>query len=147
MEFIKSIYKVSDEVVFGKEFKILKELPKGRIYMKIGGSLSEHEEYFYAYEENGMLEYKIIDDNSGMPSIANTSDSHFAKNLRRFRNDNALTQVELAELAGISSKYVYKLEGGEANPSIVVLNMLSKALAVPITSFFLDEDRRKVDFD
>ena len=51
--------------------------------MKIGGSLSEHEEYFYAYEENGMLEYKIIDDNSGMPSIANTSDSHFAKNLRR----------------------------------------------------------------
>ena len=71
----------------------------------------------------------------------------FAKNLRRFRNDNALTQVELAELAGISSKYVYKLEGGEANPSSVVLNMLSKALAVPITSFFLDEDRRKVDFD
>ena len=58
MEFIKSIYKVSDEVVFGKEFKVLKELPKGRIYMKIGGSLSEHEEYFYAYEENGMLEYK-----------------------------------------------------------------------------------------
>lgn len=83
MEFIKSIYKVSDEVVFGKEFKVLKELPKGRIYMKIGGGLSEHEEYFYAYEENGMLEYKIIDDNSDMPSIANTSDSHFAKNLRR----------------------------------------------------------------
>lgn len=83
MEFIKSIYKVSDEVVFGKEFKVLKELPKGRIYMKIGGSLSEHEEYFYAYEENGMLEYKIIDDNSGMPSIANTSNSHFAENLRR----------------------------------------------------------------
>ena len=51
--------------------------------MKIGGSLSEHEEYFYVYEENGMLEYKIIDDNSGMPSIANTSDSHFAKNLKR----------------------------------------------------------------
>ena len=66
MEFIKSIYKVSDEVVFGKEFKILKELPKGRIYMKIGGSLSEYEEYFLAYEENGMLEYKIIDDNDKM---------------------------------------------------------------------------------
>ena len=83
MEFIKSIYKVSDEVVFGKKFKVLKELPKGRIYMKIGGNLSEYPEYFLAYEENGMLEYKIIDDNFGMPSIANTSDSHFAKNLRR----------------------------------------------------------------
>ena len=32
MEFIKSIYKVSDEVVFGKEFKVLKEIPK--IYEK-----------------------------------------------------------------------------------------------------------------
>ena len=32
MEFIKSIYKVSDEVVFGKEFKILKRLCSG--YLK-----------------------------------------------------------------------------------------------------------------
>ena len=47
MEFIKSIYKVSDEVMFGKEFKVLKELPKGRIYMKIGGGLSEYPEYFF----------------------------------------------------------------------------------------------------
>lgn len=83
MEFIKSIYKVSDDIVFGKEFRVLKELPKGRIYMKIGGSLSEYPEYFLAYEENGMLEYKIIDDNFGMPSMANTSDSSFAKGLRK----------------------------------------------------------------
>lgn len=83
MEFIKMISKASNDVEFGKKFKVLKELPKGRIYMKIGGELSEYPEYFFAYEENGILEYKIIDDNSGMPSITNTSDSHFAKNLRR----------------------------------------------------------------
>lgn len=69
--------------MFGKEFRVLKELPKKRIYMKIGGNLSEYPEYFLAYEEGGMLEYKIIDDDFGMPSMANTSDSNFAKNLRR----------------------------------------------------------------
>ena len=30
-----------------------------------------------------MLEYKIIDGNFGIPSIANTSDSNFAKGLRK----------------------------------------------------------------
>lgn len=70
--------------MFGKKFKVLKELPKKRIYMKIGGmDISSYPEYFLAYEENGMLEYKIIDDNFGMPSMANTSNTHFAKNLRR----------------------------------------------------------------
>ena len=83
MEFIKLINEVNNDVEFGKEFRVLKELPKGRIYMKIGGSLSEYTEYFLAYEENGMLEYKIIDDNFGIPSMSNTSDSSFAKGLRK----------------------------------------------------------------
>lgn len=63
--------------MFGKEFKILKELPK--IYKKVG---DDYPEYFWAYEENGLLEYIIIDDNFGQPSLANTHDGDYAKKLR-----------------------------------------------------------------
>ena len=43
--------------MFGKEFKVLKEIPK--IYEKVG---DDYPEYFLAYEKEGILEYKIIDE-------------------------------------------------------------------------------------
>ena len=77
----------------------------------------------------------------------------FAKNLKRFRRQNGLTQNELAEISGISFKYIYKLEtdykkpDGSSNPSINCLDILAKSLCVSVISFFLDEDCNKVDFD
>ena len=52
--------------MFGKEFKVLKELPN--IFEKVGEG---YPEYFYAYEDGGMLEYYILDDNFGQPSASN----------------------------------------------------------------------------
>ena len=69
--------------MFGKKFKVIKRLPFGKIYMKIGGNASTYSEYFFAYESEGMLEYKIIDNDFGMPSLANTDDGSFAKHLRK----------------------------------------------------------------
>lgn len=90
--------------MFGKRFRVLKELPKGRIYMKIGYSIpNDFPEYFLAYEENGILEYKIIDDNFGMPSIANTSDSHYARNLRRLCNGYLKELIKLGYIELIDS--------------------------------------------
>ena len=63
--------------MFGKEFKVLKGLPK--IFEKVG---NDYPEYFWAYEKNGLLQYCIIDDNFGQPSPANTSNSDYAKKLR-----------------------------------------------------------------
>ena len=71
----------------------------------------------------------------------------FAKNLRRFRKENGLSQVELADVSGISFKYIYKLERGKANPSIKVVDILAKSLGVASISFFLDEDGNKIEFD
>ena len=63
--------------MFGKEFKVLKELP--RIFKKVGDS---YPEYFLAYEENGELDYCIMDDKFGQPSLANTHKGEYAQKLR-----------------------------------------------------------------
>lgn len=70
-----------------------------------------------------------------------------ATNLKKFRHENGLTQSELAEISGLSFKYIYKLESGLGNPSIKILNILSKSLGVSIIKFFLDESGNKVDFE
>ena len=66
------------ENMFGKEFKVLKELPS--IYKKVGDN---YPEYFWAIEEKGMLEYCIIDDNFCQPSPANDNNGDYAKKLRK----------------------------------------------------------------
>ena len=76
-----------------------------------------------------------------------TIEECFSKKLRKFRKENGLTQSGLAEVSGISFKYVYKLEKGEANPTIKIVDILAKTLGVPTISFFLDEEGNKIDFD
>lgn len=73
--------------MFGNEFKVLKELPK--IFERIG---DDYPEYFWAYEENGLLEYCIIDDKFGQPSPANYHDGEYAKKLRK-RSGNILESL------------------------------------------------------
>lgn len=63
--------------MFGKEFKVLKELPT--IFKRVG---DDYPECFWAYEENGKLEYYIIDNNFGQHSPANYHDGVYAKKLR-----------------------------------------------------------------
>ena len=73
--------------MFGRRFKVLKELPS--IFVKVG---DEYPEYFYAYDENGELEYYIIDNNFGQPSPANTHDGKYARMLR-YRSSNILKDL------------------------------------------------------
>ena len=73
--------------MFGRRFKVLKELPS--IFVKVG---DEYPEYFYAYDENGELEYYIIDNNFGQPSPANTHDGEYARILR-YRSSNILKDL------------------------------------------------------
>lgn len=72
--------------------------------------------------------------------------SFFADKLKQFRLENGLTQMELAENSGLSHKYIYRLETGEANPSIQIVNMLARTLGVPFTAFFIDEDGNNIEF-
>lgn len=51
-----------------------------------------------------------------------------ASNLRRLRHDRAMTQEELADRAGISARYVGKIERANVSASVTVLGRLAKAL-------------------
>lgn len=53
-----------------------------------------------------------------------------AVNLRRLRHDKELTQEELADRAGISARYVGKIERANVSASVSVLGRLATALDV-----------------
>ncbi len=53
-----------------------------------------------------------------------------AVNLRQARHDKDLTQEELAHRAGISSRYVGKIESAKVSASVTVLGQLAIALEV-----------------
>ena len=63
--------------MFGKKFKVLKELPY--IHEKVG---DRYPEYLIAREENGLLIYEIMDEYFGFPSLANTDNGAYAIKLR-----------------------------------------------------------------
>ena len=75
-------------MLFGKDFKVLKELPN--VYKLVGDG---YPEYFWAYEENGFLEYCILDDDFGQPSPANHVDTPYAIKLRT-RSEEILRELE-----------------------------------------------------
>lgn len=53
-----------------------------------------------------------------------------AINLRRLRHDRQLTQEELAERAGLSSRYVGAIERADVSASVTVLGQIAEALGV-----------------
>ncbi len=53
-----------------------------------------------------------------------------AINLRRVRHDKKLTQEELAHRAGISARYVGKIERANVSASVSVLGRLARALDI-----------------
>ena len=53
-----------------------------------------------------------------------------AANLRRLRHERQLTQEDLAEKAGISSRYVGAVERADVAASVTVLGQIAQALGV-----------------
>ena len=52
------------------------------------------------------------------------------KNLRQLRHDKGWSQEEFAHLAGIHRTYISDLERGARNPTIKIIEQLTKALGV-----------------
>lgn len=50
--------------------------------------------------------------------------------MKRIRKGQKRRQIDVAEEAGIDSSYYARIERGEANPSLEVLNAIVKALHV-----------------
>jgi transcriptional regulator with XRE-family HTH domain len=53
-----------------------------------------------------------------------------AANVRRFRNERGWTQDDLADLVGLSARYVGQIERSQASMSVTVLGRLAEALRV-----------------
>lgn len=53
-----------------------------------------------------------------------------ATNLRRMRHDLKLTQEELAERSGLSSRYIGSIERADVSASVTVLGQIAHALNI-----------------
>jgi len=54
------------------------------------------------------------------------------KHLKERRNQLGITQLDLADLAGISANTLYKIERGQANPTLKVLIKLADVLGMDL---------------
>ena len=63
-----------------------------------------------------------------MPDIQ----ERFGRNLRKLREKKGLSQEKLAQLADLHRTYVSGVERGERNISLVNIERLANALAVPL---------------
>lgn len=69
------------------------------------------------------------------------------REVRAFRNTLGINISDLAAATGISVGMLSKIENGMTSPSLTTLQALSRALSVPVTSFFRRyEERRSVTF-
>ncbi len=57
----------------------------------------------------------------------------FGEAIRNRRKELGITQPHLAELATVSTNTLYKLERGQGNPSLEVLNKLAEVLGMELT--------------
>lgn len=60
----------------------------------------------------------------------------FAKNLKRLRNERDISQMELADIANLSTTFINEIENERKWPSIESLTKLVKALGVEPNQFF-----------
>jgi len=56
-----------------------------------------------------------------------------------YRKKKGLTIREFADSSGISTSLISQIERGQANPSLSVLELLAKALNVPLYTLFINE--------
>jgi transcriptional regulator with XRE-family HTH domain len=66
-----------------------------------------------------------------------------AINLRRERHDRKMTQEDLADRAGLSSRYLGSIERGAVSASVTVLGQLAKALRVSACDLISQPQQRK----
>lgn len=56
-----------------------------------------------------------------------------ARRIRELRTKRGLSQRKLAALSGVSREYIARIELGQHDPTLLILEKLAKALNVPVT--------------
>jgi transcriptional regulator with XRE-family HTH domain len=65
------------------------------------------------------------------------------REVRAFRNKLGITVSDLAAATGLSLGMLSKIENGVTSPSLTTLQLLSRALGVPVTAFFRRYEERR----
>lgn len=60
---------------------------------------------------------------------------HVGRNIRRLRRESNISQEELARLAKIDRSHIGRIERGEINATLLMLERISKALKTNVNSF------------
>ena len=60
------------------------------------------------------------------------SDNRVGQAIRDRRKELGITQPHLAEVAGVSTNTLYKLEKGQGNPTLDVLNKLADVMGMEL---------------
>jgi transcriptional regulator with XRE-family HTH domain len=63
------------------------------------------------------------------------------RRLREARHARGLSQEQAAEMMGLHPKYMPRLEGGTANPTVATLVAASVAYKVPLRELFPEEEQ------
>lgn len=87
---------------------------------------------------NNMLSDNKEEDNTNKERLREDDEliSSVGKNIRAIRKSQTKTISEIAEMSGISAKYLQSVEVGKRNISIINLNKIANALNVPIAILF-----------
>ena len=75
--------------------------------------------------------------------MATDVNKHFGKEIRRFREVQKLSQLNLAERARVDLSTINRIERGIANTTLRRAFNICKALHVPFYKFFLTDKRLK----
>ncbi|HMQ63172.1 MAG TPA: helix-turn-helix transcriptional regulator [Flavilitoribacter sp.] len=59
--------------------------------------------------------------------------NHIGEIIKTRRRELKITQPHLAELAGVSVNTLYKLERGQGNPTLEIINKLAEVLGMELT--------------
>ena len=62
-------------------------------------------------------------------------------NIKRFRENEEITQEELALKSGLSQGYINQLENGKRRYTQKTLELIAESLSVPIIEFFKEKDK------
>ncbi len=67
-----------------------------------------------------------------------TAATIFGATLRRYRTEKRLTQKRLADIAGLSQRFIGQIEAGEQSPGLEALIFLAQALDVSVPELLAD---------
>ncbi len=65
--------------------------------------------------------------------------NHLGLTVLNYRKKKGMTIREFADFSGISTSLISQIERGQTNPSLSVLELISKALNVPLYTLFINE--------